>query len=983
MISRSFFTRFTGIITAVILFLPVFPAAGASVATILSRQYVTNTVHIAGGNYTTPYIITTPNTEYILDRDISANGTAIAIRASKVVLNLNGNTITYNQTTPGEGVTVDTYNLSDIAITNGSIIQGAALSEGDVYGAGNNPVKTKGVTRLQIAGIHARYGGRDVGGFKLLAYVSIIEDNILEDGWTNGTLKNRMQGVDSIVCATGVGSTCNVIRNNTIINARQRGITAFDQDLVYGNNITINSLATNSYGIFGYKAQNVKVYDNQITARGEHPIGIGFVSAGTNNIEIYNNKIDAQTTRIGDEYGGSAACFNTATPCGNYAVGFRTTWGGNNINFHNNTIMIHTDATYQGSYSPTAQKVLVNGKGRGLMVAVNAGESSKFNNNTITVLDKDGKGQAFGIACTGGNVGNMSFEGNTVTSNILNVALSDEYGDCAGYPLFIKNTFIKVDNYPAYATIGAGLNGYWEGTGRFISNAYQGGAAENKLGMNFQYPNKNKSVIFGRLMKGVGRDASGTLLPNTGINIYSGNNVLQTQATTGADGTAQFMVYDYELKNNSGLTQSATPITAAFRPHVVELHNPANGQTLFKSNPDSSATAWDALTSTGIYTLGDSSYGSVTITTSAGAFVPPAMDTAAPNVAISSPVNASTLSGLVNVSVTANDNVAVTKVELYVNGVLQATDPAPGPYSFSWNSALVTNGSYSLLARAYDAVGNVGESALITIKVNNPLPDTTPPTVSLTAPANNSTVAGKITVVATAADTGGVKRVEFYQDGIMLAVLNTAPYTYSLDTTTLANGSHVLMAKAFDMAGNQSQVFNTVRVNNMVANSITPTVSITAPAPNAVLSGTVTIAAVASNNEEVVKMMFYLNGTLLGTVTKAPYSYNLDTKRYWNYPSCTLTVKAYDAAGNLGQSATITVSVNNYKTLPTAVITSPVNGAAVSAATTVNVSATDNVAVTRVDLYINGKLFAAKTAVPYSFSWPTASYSLGVNTLAA
>jgi len=956
-----FLNSCAAIFTVALLSFQTVPNADAAAdPVILARQYTTNIVHIAGGTFTTPYIITIPNTEYILDGDITANGVAFAIRASKVVLNLNGKSVTYNQITPGEGVFIDTYNLTDIAITNGSLLQGAAMSEGDVYGQGNNPVRAVGVARVQIASIYARYGGRDVGGFYMPAGSCLIEQNTLDDVWTVGTLKNRDQGVDAITMGN---SGNNIFRNNTIKNCRQRGINATGtNDEVYGNVISINSMATNSYGIFGYAAQHVKVHDNTVTGMGEHPIGIGFVAGGTNDIQIYNNVIDVQTTRLGAEYGGSASCFNSATPCGNYAVGFRTTWGGNNINFHDNSITIHSDASYQGTYSPTGQSVLVNGKGRGLMVAVNLGEKSQFSNNSITTLDKDGTGKAFGIACTGNNAGDLTFDGNTVTSNILNVALSDEYGYCAGYPLFLKNTFVQAGSYPGYRTIGAELNGYFEGTGRFISNAYQGGAAENKLDLNFQYPNTNKSVIFGRLMEATVTDASGALLPNTSLNTYNGSNALQTQAVTGADGKTLFMVYDYELNNNTGLTQSSTPITVVFRPHVLELYNTALSQSLFKSQLDTSSTAWDALTSSGLYSLGDSAGYKIAISTTASAFVPPTADTTAPGVTVSSPVSATKLAGVVTVSVAATDNVAVTKVELYVNGVLLAADPAPAPFNFTWNTALVGNGSYTLMAKAYDAAGNVGQSAATVVTVNNPQPDTTAPTVSLTAPANNSTVAGKITVSATATDAGGISRVEFSLDGALQAAVNAAPYGYTLDTTTLTNGSHLLLAKAYDVAGNQGQASLTLLVNNSSAlDTSAPTVAISSPVSKAVLSGAVTLSAAASDNVAVTKVEFYLNSTLLATVSKAPFSYSLNTNSYWNYPSCVLTAKAYDAAGNVGQAA-VMVAILNDTTAPVISSFSLPSAAASTRVAVSSFTATDNVGVTGYFLSESSTVPAASAA---------------------
>lgn len=880
--------------TAVLLVVSVVQTVFSAEVIIPARQYVTNTIHIPGGHYTTPYIISTPNTEYILDGDITADGTAIAVRASKVVINLNGKTVTYNQTIPGEGVTVDTYNKSDIAIINGNIFQGAAMSEGDVYGGGNNPVKSIGISGLHIANIHARYGGRDVSGFKI-QYVagSIIEENTLEDVWNVGTFKNRHQGIDAIQAS----DSYNIVRNNTILNARQRGINIGNYGVVYGNKITLNSLATNSVGISGYARSHIKVYDNSIVARGEHPIGIGFASAGTNDIDIYNNTIDVQTTRIGEEYGGNAACFNIATPCGNYAVGFRTTWGGNNIKFHDNTIIVRTDSRLAGTYSPTGAAVTVNAKGRGLMVAINAGESSAFYNNTITTLDKDGTGKAFGIACTGNNAGNLTFEGNTVTSNILNVALSDEYGFCSGYPLFIKNTFVKADNYPVYKTVAAELGGYYEGTGRFISNTYQQGAAADSLNMNFQNPNKNKSIIFGRLMEGVVRDNSNNALPNVTLKTLNGNNILQTEATTDASGTAKFILYDYELNNDNGFTQSATPITRIFRPHTLEVFDPSNSQTLIRTEADVSATAWDAVNSSGIYTLRDSG-GSIQVSTNGAGSSVPSIDVIPPQVTITFPLIASSVNNSVTLSATATDNVGVSKVEFYVNGTLHSTDTTD-PYAFTWNTSAIANGTYTLSAKAYDAAGNVGQSAGVTITVNN---DKTPPTAAITSPVGGATVLGTTTVNVATSDNVGVSKVELYINGQLAGTKTAAPYSFSWVSGSYPIGSNSLFAYAYDAAGNRAQSA-AVQVNVTVQDTVAPVVAVASPLENARIGYSTTIKASATDNTKVVKMTVSVNGVIKASVNSSTLTWTLRKPRSGSH---TIVVRAYDAAGNVG-SKTVTV----------------------------------------------------------------------------
>jgi hypothetical protein len=76
--------------------------------------------------------------------------------------------------------------------------------------------------------------------------------------------------------------------------------------------------------------------------------------------------------------------------------------------------------------------------------------------------------------------------------------------------------------------------------------------------------------------------------------------------------------------------------------------------------------------------------------------------------------------------------------------------------------------------------------------------DTTAPTVS----ASESGSSGTLTLAASASDDVGVSRVEFYVDGALKATDSSAPYQASLDSTTLADGSHTLVARAYDAAGN-------------------------------------------------------------------------------------------------------------------------------------------------------------------------------------
>ena len=176
-------------------------------------------------------------------------------------------------------------------------------------------------------------------------------------------------------------------------------------------------------------------------------------------------------------------------------------------------------------------------------------------------------------------------------------------------------------------------------------------------------------------------------------------------------------------------------------------------------------------------------------------------------------------------------------------------------------------------------------------------PDTKSPTVSLTAPASGATVSGTVTLSATATDNVGVAGVQFLLDGIALGAEDTSsPYSVSWNTTTATNGTHTLSALARDAAGNTTTKSVTVTVNN--PDTAAPTVSLTAPASGATVSGTVTLIATAADNVGVAGVQFLLDGIALGAEdTSSPYSVSWNTTTATN-GTHTLTARARDAAGN-------------------------------------------------------------------------------------
>jgi hypothetical protein len=162
-------------------------------------------------------------------------------------------------------------------------------------------------------------------------------------------------------------------------------------------------------------------------------------------------------------------------------------------------------------------------------------------------------------------------------------------------------------------------------------------------------------------------------------------------------------------------------------------------------------------------------------------------------------------------------------------GPTPGTDYASLPFAFSATGGLshsssltgLTDGtSYAVFARCQDLAGNANQSDF-GISFSVALPDLTPPSVSITSPAPGATVAGVVTVVATASDNVGVAGVQFLLDGVPLGAEDgTAPYSVDWTTSSVPNGGpYELTARARDATGYQTV---STAVNVTVNNSVFP-----------------------------------------------------------------------------------------------------------------------------------------------------------------
>ena len=126
-----------------------------------------------------------------------------------------------------------------------------------------------------------------------------------------------------------------------------------------------------------------------------------------------------------------------------------------------------------------------------------------------------------------------------------------------------------------------------------------------------------------------------------------------------------------------------------------------------------------------------------------------------------------------------------------------------------------------------------------------------------------------------------------------------------------------------------------------VVDTEAPQITLSDPTNGAVVSGTVTVSAVATDTVGVAGVQFLLNGANLNAEdTTTPFSTTWDVSLLAN-GVYTLSAEARDGAGNLATSAPVTVTVANPPdtTPPTVTVVSPLDGA-------IGVSVNSNVTVT-------------------------------------
>ena len=288
-------------------------------------------------------------------------------------------------------------------------------------------------------------------------------------------------------------------------------------------------------------------------------------------------------------------------------------------------------------------------------------------------------------------------------------------------------------------------------------------------------------------------------------------------------------------------------------------------------------------------------------------------DTTPPSVVITNPAANQTVSGNINVTAAAFDNIAVSKVEFYHNSDLYSTDNTY-PYAASWNTQDETEDSEHIwYAKTYDTSDLTAQSQSIAVYVNNE--DNVLPSGFIAQPYAGQSVSGNVEILISAFDNIGVTSVDLYINGENIISLTDLPYSYLWNTEIYSeDNEHFISAKINDEHGN---FFNVqpiaVTVNNdpSANDNIPPVISILSPVTGTTVGDTVQVWIYAQDNIGIEQVLLTID-TLEFTLTDSPYVYLWGTYEYPNESTHLISAIAFDSSNNQTTAQSISVTVENY-----------------------------------------------------------------------
>ena len=291
---------------------------------------------------------------------------------------------------------------------------------------------------------------------------------------------------------------------------------------------------------------------------------------------------------------------------------------------------------------------------------------------------------------------------------------------------------------------------------------------------------------------------------------------------THTGGTANYTLYPFEA--SGGATYAVKIAAASSRTYWLEYRQPlgfdasSTGGVQFRvAAPFASSSGSDdtQIFNSGFGLVGlpvgstytDATYGiSVTVLSASASGATVQVSSApltATSTGLTSSINPAAQGSSITFTASVTGNSPTGTVNFTANGsALCAAALSSGVAKCS--SSSLPAGTSSIVASYGGDSSNAASTSPTLSEMVSSVTDTTPPTVTISSPANGATVGTKVTIKATATDNVGVSSLTVSVDGKVVASTNTGSVSYSWNTRKVPSGSHTISAVARDGAGNQT-----------------------------------------------------------------------------------------------------------------------------------------------------------------------------------
>ena len=293
-----------------------------------------------------------------------------------------------------------------------------------------------------------------------------------------------------------------------------------------------------------------------------------------------------------------------------------------------------------------------------------------------------------------------------------------------------------------------------------------------------------------------------------------------------------------------------------------------------------------------------------------------------PTISIVNPQTGQVVEGIVEIVANAEDERSIQKVAFYINGDSVGLSSAY-PYKYEWDTSNYSDSTvHTIYAKAWDGGNNTATSPVITVTVyprTGEAGDNINPTALFLYPIDGSIIAGTVRIALDIADNDSLANIELYVDGELETSENnpSSPWIYNWNSSDKADSTvHNLYVKVYDGAGNIGTVQRNVTIFSEIGSAdpdVAPPVALFLyPLAGTTATGTVPVSVDLFDNVGVSRVEFYVDGQLETSVDNpdVPWIFDWDTAPKADGALHSIYIKAYDAAGNIGTSALLTLTIN-------------------------------------------------------------------------